>query len=335
MGMSRGISSFRNRPITSPDGVMTSSPGMTIRSRPRASSTASCAPAKTLWSVIAIAAEADRLGVVEEVGGRDGAVVRVIGVHVEVDDDQRPVGERLGRRRAGAPAGDDAAVDLALERVGEGRERLALRLAAGGDGLLLAPGLVLGESRHRRGDQLGLARRRRADRSSGRLPRPPRAAAGPSRRAPRRIRRRRRSRARGLRGRSHGPRFTRPRSRAGRAGVRSARGCAGRRAPSREARRARRSPPPRGPPRRGAIRARTASAPSPGLKRSVSTPSGIRRKSPGQRSCAASSTASFVAVRASTRARSFSRWRLPGGYARRSVEWKVATVSVSAVRSAR
>ena len=35
--------------------VLTSSPGMTMRSRPRASSTASSAPPKTLWSVTAIA----------------------------------------------------------------------------------------------------------------------------------------------------------------------------------------------------------------------------------------------------------------------------------------
>ena len=41
--------------MTSPESVFTSSPGMTIRSRSRASCTASWAPVKTLWSVIAIA----------------------------------------------------------------------------------------------------------------------------------------------------------------------------------------------------------------------------------------------------------------------------------------
>ena len=54
--MPRGISSERNRPITSPwPSVFTSSPGITIRPRSRASSTASSAPPNTLWSVTAIA----------------------------------------------------------------------------------------------------------------------------------------------------------------------------------------------------------------------------------------------------------------------------------------
>ena len=54
--MPRGISSLRKRPITSPWlSVLTSSPGITISLRLRASSTVSSAPAKTLWSVTAIA----------------------------------------------------------------------------------------------------------------------------------------------------------------------------------------------------------------------------------------------------------------------------------------
>ena len=54
--MPRGISRSRKRPITSPwSSVLISSPGITIRSRPRASSTVSSAPPKTLWSVTAIA----------------------------------------------------------------------------------------------------------------------------------------------------------------------------------------------------------------------------------------------------------------------------------------
>ena len=53
--MPRGISSLRKSPITSPASVFTSSPGMTVSARPRASSTASWAPEKTLWSVTAIA----------------------------------------------------------------------------------------------------------------------------------------------------------------------------------------------------------------------------------------------------------------------------------------
>src|SRR5438105_928380 len=52
----RGISSERKRPITSPwPAVLTSSPGTTTRSRPRASSRASSAPPRALWSVTAIA----------------------------------------------------------------------------------------------------------------------------------------------------------------------------------------------------------------------------------------------------------------------------------------
>src|SRR5439155_1702536 len=54
--MPRGISSRRKSPITSPcSAVFTSSPGMTTSFRPRARSTASSAPPKTLWSVTAIA----------------------------------------------------------------------------------------------------------------------------------------------------------------------------------------------------------------------------------------------------------------------------------------
>ena len=48
-------------------------------------------------------AEADLLGVVEEVLGRDRAVVRPVRVHVEVDRDPVAVGERVvGARCAGA-----------------------------------------------------------------------------------------------------------------------------------------------------------------------------------------------------------------------------------------
>jgi hypothetical protein len=36
--------------------------------------------------------------VVEEVGHRDGAVVGVVGVHVQVGEDERAVRQRLGRR---------------------------------------------------------------------------------------------------------------------------------------------------------------------------------------------------------------------------------------------
>ena len=42
-------------------------------------------------------AEAFRLGVVDELGRVDRAVERPRGVHVQVGDDPRPVGERVGR----------------------------------------------------------------------------------------------------------------------------------------------------------------------------------------------------------------------------------------------
>ena len=44
------------------------------------------------------------LGVVDELGRVDGAVERPRRVHVEVGDDPRPVGERVGRRAAGGRA---------------------------------------------------------------------------------------------------------------------------------------------------------------------------------------------------------------------------------------
>ena len=62
-----------------------------------ASSTASCAPANTLWSVTAIAPSPSASRMVEELGDGDRAVVRPARVHVQVGDDPVAVGERVGR----------------------------------------------------------------------------------------------------------------------------------------------------------------------------------------------------------------------------------------------
>ena len=112
--------------MTSPSrSVLTSSPGITIRSRPRASSTVSSAPPKTLWSVTAIAPRPSRLGVRHEVGRLDRAVVRVARVHVQVDDDQVAVRERLRLvPSCGSPAARRVGVE-AIEPLGDVVERAA------------------------------------------------------------------------------------------------------------------------------------------------------------------------------------------------------------------
>ena len=84
--MPRGISSSRNSPITSPwSSVLTSSPGMTTRSRVRAELDRLERAAEDVVVGHGDAAEPDRLGVVEELVGRDRAVVRPLGMKVEVE----------------------------------------------------------------------------------------------------------------------------------------------------------------------------------------------------------------------------------------------------------
>ena len=118
-------------------------------------------------------AEPLRLGVVDELGRVDRAVERPRGVHVQVGDDPRPVGERVGRRgaaRGGASCSD--VVEL-VELGGDVGERApAPRLARA---LLLrrAQRVVLGEPRDGRAGELGLRpRRRSARRSRSRRPAP-------------------------------------------------------------------------------------------------------------------------------------------------------------------
>jgi hypothetical protein len=106
------------------------------------------------------------LRVVEERLDGDGAVVRVLGVHMEVAEDERAVGEGIAARGRAAAA-QNGAVD-ALERVSERRHALARSRSPRLLGQRRAPGGVLGEARHRGGDELGL--RLRAGRIEERHP---------------------------------------------------------------------------------------------------------------------------------------------------------------------
>ena len=101
-------------------------------------------------------AQADLLGVVEKVGHRHGAVMRVLGVHVQVGEDERPVGERIGAcRRRGTPLAEDGAVEP-LEVVGEAAEARLLGTSPRVGGGLCAPLSVLGEPRQSGADELRL-----------------------------------------------------------------------------------------------------------------------------------------------------------------------------------
>ena len=112
-------------------------------------------------------AETLRLGVLEQIGGVDAAVVRPARVHVQVDGDPRPVGQRL-RLRPAPTALCKRGVEL-LEPARDVGEGLALRR---GPRLLLtmcAKDVVLAEPRHLRAHELGLllAARRSGDGAPG------------------------------------------------------------------------------------------------------------------------------------------------------------------------
>jgi hypothetical protein len=107
-------------------------------------------------------AEPLRLGVVKKISDRHRAVVGVLGVHMEVADDERPVRHVPSGRRAAAR--DDMRVDVAFERVRQGFERVGAPRFRGPLGLLAAPRAVVRESRECGGDELGLrGRARRVD----------------------------------------------------------------------------------------------------------------------------------------------------------------------------
>ena len=111
-----------NRPITSPSpAVLTSSPTITFTpARRPPARCASSAPEISLWSVTAIAPEALLARGREQHLDRRRAVAGVVGVHVQVDVDQRPRRQPLRERRvavARVAARGQRAVDL-LELVG-------------------------------------------------------------------------------------------------------------------------------------------------------------------------------------------------------------------------
>ena len=246
----RGISSLRKSPITSPcASVLTSSPGITISARPRASSTASSAPPKTLWSVTAIAPRPFSSAWSSRSVDVDRAVVRPAVCRWRSARIHGAVGERVASRLGRAPARGRRRVEpveLALRRrrsSGARRPRRACALLA------LAELGVLGEPRDRGRGELRLLVDA-GGRRSPRRPPPPRAAArralrAPGRRSPPRSGARRATRRRGAsgptRGRASEPRDVRPPERASSASEKRAPSPSARAAP--EARRGRAAGP--------------------------------------------------------------------------------------------
>ena len=93
------------RPITSPwSAVLTSSPTITLTPYSAAFARASSAPEISLWSVTAIAPRPALARGGEQHLDRRRAVVRVVGVHVQVDVDQRAA-RRAARAAAAAGRG--------------------------------------------------------------------------------------------------------------------------------------------------------------------------------------------------------------------------------------
>ena len=182
-------------------------------------------------------AEADRLGVVEEILDRDRAVVRVRRVHVQVDRDPRAAGERVAVAAGDAPPAGEAAVE-AVELGGDRGEGLALGVGARVRLLLGTVVVVLGEAGDGGGRELRLCVEARGcgDRGARRPP-PPGGAArcprSPGRRSPPRAGARPASPRRGRGGRGRGRRGG-----AARRGCPRADASAAARAPSRAARRA-------------------------------------------------------------------------------------------------
>ena len=106
-------------------------------------------------------AQADRLGVVEEVRHRHGAVVGMLGVHVQVGEDERPVGQRVGGDLGTcAPLAENGAVE-SLQVVRKASEALALSAAMRLGRAPLTPGRVLSQARQGSADKLRLVPRAR------------------------------------------------------------------------------------------------------------------------------------------------------------------------------
>ena len=103
--MPRVISSSRNSPMTSPwSSVLISSPGMTTRSRVSRELDRLERAAEDVVVGHGDAAEPDRLGVVEQILGRDRAVVRPLGMKVEVERDPVAIREWIDGLAAWSPA---------------------------------------------------------------------------------------------------------------------------------------------------------------------------------------------------------------------------------------
>ena len=145
-------------------------------SRPRASSTTSCAPREDVVVGDRDRAEALRLCMLEQKLGLDAAVVRRVRVHVQVDDDPVAVAERIGLAPRRALACAQALVDV-LELARDVGERLSLGRGPPARGPVHAVGLVVGEPAHLGRRELRLLLRAGQERPRRRLRRRPRARA--------------------------------------------------------------------------------------------------------------------------------------------------------------
>ena len=304
--MPRGISSWRKRPITSPwPSVFTSSPGMTTRSRLRASSTASSAPPNALWSVIAMAPSPISSAWSSRSATGDRAVVRPVGVHVQVDDD--PVAARRAgprpRRGDGRGACGRGASRRASSSVATSSKLWASACARPSVASVRASVVVRGEA----GDLGSTTPRASSAHHRARRRRPPPAAGAPRPRAPGRRSRSRRARRRAARAAAPRGRARACGPRAGSAGGSRAASCAGGVSSQpgelvhereRRARRARpsrlelerdragacgRAGRERCRPRSGSARSRLRSAPPPPPLSRVTSPAARRRGREGDR----------------------------------------------------
>ena len=103
-------------------------------------------------------AEALSLRMGDERRGLDRAVVRVVRVHVEVDDDPVAVGEGLGLVASGRSAASPGLRVVALDELCDDTEILALDPLPSRGGVALARHRILGQTEQRRGRELRLAR---------------------------------------------------------------------------------------------------------------------------------------------------------------------------------
>ena len=103
-------------------------------------------------------AEALTLCMGHEGGGLDRAVVGVVRVHVEVDDNPVALGEGLGLLASSRFAAATGFRVVALDELGDDTEILALDLPPSRGGVALARHRILGQTKQCRGSELRLAR---------------------------------------------------------------------------------------------------------------------------------------------------------------------------------